>query len=69
MATTRLSRNNVHTTQIKATDFKVIHFFDEKAKRKDGELGGEIILIYSLGEDGVIREFSNGKWVPFPITL
>jgi hypothetical protein len=65
---TRLSRNNVHTVQIKATDFTVIHFYDEKAKRADGQVGGEIILIYALGEDGVVREYANGKWVPFPIT-
>ncbi len=53
---------------IKATDFKVVHFYDKKAIRPDGETGTEIVLLYSLGEDGVIREFSNGKWTPFPIT-
>jgi hypothetical protein len=65
---TRLSRNNLHLVQkIKATDFKVVHFFDEKAQRKDGQIGSEVILIYALGEDGIIREYANGKWVPFPI--
>jgi hypothetical protein len=54
--------------RIKAVDFKVIHFLDKHAPANDGGKGREIILVYSLGEDGVIREFSNGKWVPFPIT-
>lgn len=51
----------------KVTDFQVINFFDSHAKRSDGLAGSEIILIYALGEDGVIREFANGKWTPFPI--
>jgi hypothetical protein len=53
---------------IKVTDFQVISFFDEKAKRNDGAAGSEIILIYALGEDGVVREFANGKWTAFPVT-
>ena len=53
---------------IKAVDFKVIHFFDKQAPVSGGGKGREIILVYALGEDGVVREFANGKWVPFPIT-
>ena len=45
---------------IKATHFKVVHFHDPALQR-------EIVLIYSLGEDGVIREYSNNKWTEFPI--
>ena len=53
---------------IRAVDFKVINFYDKRVERKDGQMGSEIILIYALGEDGVVREFANGKWVAFPIT-
>jgi len=53
---------------IRAVDFKVINFFDKHAQTSDGNKGREIVLIYALGEDGVVREFANGKWVPFPIT-
>jgi hypothetical protein len=52
---------------VKAVGFQAIHFYDKKARRPDGETGSEIVLIYALGEDGVIREFSGGKWTPFPI--
>ena len=53
---------------IKVIQMEVIHFFDKKQINGDGSIGREIILIYSLGEDGVVREFSNGKWVAFPVT-
>jgi hypothetical protein len=58
---------------IRAVDFKVINFFDRHAAVQGvsakGHLdkGREVILIYALGEDGVVREFANGKWVAFPI--
>jgi hypothetical protein len=54
-------------TFIPAVDFKVIHFFDKRAPAQDGLVGREIILLYSLGQDGVIREFANQKWTPLPI--
>ena len=52
---------------IKACDFQVINFHDARAALPDGTLGREIILLYALGEDGVVREFSNGQWTPLPI--
>ena len=54
-------------TVIKVTDFQVLNFFDDNARRVDGMVGVEVVLIYALGEDGVIREFANGKWASFPI--
>jgi hypothetical protein len=60
-------RNGVKAT-IKVTDFQVLNFFDQSARGPDGRIGSEVILIYALGEDGVVREFANGKWVPFPIS-
>lgn len=53
---------------IRAVQMDVIHFFDKKQINTDGSTGREIILIYVLGEDGIVREFANGKWTPFPIT-
>jgi hypothetical protein len=52
---------------IRATDFQVISFHDPKAVRQDGLVGSEVILIYALGVDGIIREFSGGVWRAFPI--
>ena len=45
---------------IRAKQFETVTFYDSKMKR-------QVIILYTLGEDGVIREFSNGKWTPFPI--
>lgn len=45
---------------IRAVHFKVVHFHDPALQR-------EIVLIYALGEDGIVREFSNNKWTEFPI--
>ena len=53
---------------IKAVDFKVIHFFDKKFVLPEGGFGREIVVLYALGEDGIVREFTGGKWVPLPIT-
>ena len=52
---------------VKVVGFQVIHFHDKRARRPDGETGTEVVLIYALGEDGVVREFSNGKWATFPV--
>ena len=52
--------NDQSQDYIKALQFEAVHFFDPKAQR-------EIIILYSLGADGVIREFTNGKWAAFPI--
>lgn len=46
---------------IRVIDFKVVHFIEQKNSQN-------VILLYSLGEDGIVREFANGKWMPFPIT-
>jgi hypothetical protein len=46
--------------QIKAKSFQAVTFFDDLQKR-------QVIVLYSLGEDGLVREYTNGKWTPFPI--
>lgn len=45
---------------IKATSFQAVTFFDAEQKR-------QVIILYSLGQDGIVREFNNGVWKPFPI--
>lgn len=45
---------------IKAVDFQVIHLIDQKSNQN-------VILLYTLGEDGILREYTGGKWTPFPI--
>jgi hypothetical protein len=55
------SRNGqMRKPHIKAVSFSTVTFFDSKQDR-------QVILLYSLGEDGIVREFANGKWVGFPI--
>jgi hypothetical protein len=48
--------------QVKATNFQVVHFIDTTMKEPR-----PIILLYALGEDGVVYEFANGKWRAYPI--
>lgn len=50
------------SSYIRAQRFETVHFYDAKAKR-------QIIILYALGEDGIVREFTNGKWVGFPIPV
>jgi hypothetical protein len=46
---------------VRVVQFEVVTFFDSKLEK-------QIIMLYALGEDGIVREF-NGKWNPFPIKL
>jgi hypothetical protein len=46
---------------IQAIQFQAITFYDAKLER-------QVIMLYALGEDGILREFQNGKWNEFPIT-
>jgi hypothetical protein len=57
----RIKTNNGEAGDlVRAVDFKVVDFFDPELKR-------QIILLYALGEDGIVHEFANGKWHAFPI--
>lgn len=47
-------------TYVKVCQFEVVDFYDQKNKQ-------HVIIMYSLGEDGIIREFTGGKWQAFPI--
>ena len=44
---------------IKTVDFQVISF--------EGFAGDEVVQVYSLGEDGLIRVFEGSKWKLLPI--
>jgi hypothetical protein len=61
MSTKRISvRNGQTKAYIKVVAFAPITFYDAKLER-------QIIILYSLGEDGIVREFNNNKWTGFPI--
>lgn len=46
---------------IKVKAFETVSFYDDTQKR-------QVIVLYTLGEDGILREFTGGKWNAFPIT-
>jgi hypothetical protein len=46
---------------LRATQFTPVHFFDPELKR-------QVIILYALGEDGIVYEYTNQKWNPYPIT-
>ena len=45
---------------IRAESFQAVTFYDQPLQR-------QVIVLYALDETGVIREFNNGTWKPFPI--
>lgn len=45
---------------VRVTAFQPVTFFDPAQQR-------QVIILYSLGEDGVIREYVNQKWQPYPV--
>lgn len=48
-------------THIRTQAFQAVCFFDELQKR-------QVVLLYSLGEDGIIREFDGKEnWRAYPI--
>lgn len=49
---------------VKATSFQVIQFTDPSEKKPK-----PIIILYCLGEDGIVYEMSAGKWRPYPIEM
>ena len=57
----KLARIEPPKDVIRVESFQAVSFFDPEHKR-------QVIVLYSLGADGIVREYSNGKWTPFPIT-
>jgi hypothetical protein len=57
------------TERIRVDSFQVVHFKDTFVNTENGDkLEKEIVILYALGEDGVIYEMLGGKWLPIPIT-
>ena len=45
---------------VRAESFQAVTFYDPQQQR-------QVIVLYALGQDGVIREFGNNVWKPYPI--
>jgi hypothetical protein len=58
---TAVRKANPNGAQIKATSFQTVTFFDEKAQK-------QVILLYALGSDGIVREYQGDHWHAYPIT-
>lgn len=55
--------------KVRFTSFQVVHFKDKVKSNDNGKISDrEILILYGLGDDGVIYEFSNGKWMALPVT-
>jgi hypothetical protein len=52
---------------VRAVDFQVVSFLDQGVVNGDGTHGREVIYLFALGDDGVVRQYADGKWVGFPI--
>jgi hypothetical protein len=46
---------------VRVLQFQAVTFYDTAQQR-------QIIVLYSLGEDGIIREYGGNAWKPYPIT-
>lgn len=55
-----MSRNShgTATEHVKIVEFQVIHFSQSE---------GHPILIYALGNDGIMYELAGGRWAAYPI--
>jgi hypothetical protein len=50
-----------NTSYMPVIDFQTVCFYDLKAER-------QVVLIYALGQDGIVREFTGSdNWKAFPI--
>ena len=52
---------------VKVLNYNVINFEDTFFNEKGRKSERMVILIYALGEDGIVYELSAGKWLPLPI--
>lgn len=56
----RVNRDGAAQVIVPAVHFQAITWYDQENKR-------QIIMLYALGEDGIVRELNGGKWHPYPI--
>jgi hypothetical protein len=52
----------------KTTKFEVIHFEEDLKDEIGKHIRRQVILLYALGEDGVVYEMASGKWLALSIT-
>jgi hypothetical protein len=45
---------------VPATSFQAITFYDAKQER-------QVIVLYALGSDGIVREYNGQAWRQYPI--
>jgi hypothetical protein len=57
--TRKRMKRKPNADQITIIDFKLVSFFDAKVER-------QIVLVYALGSDGLLREFTGTEWKAFP---
>lgn len=62
MNTTR----TVNLTKVK--EFQLVHFRDNVKQDNGQAVDREILILYALAEDGIIYEYTGGKWLGLPIT-
>jgi len=56
-----IQKNGSKTTLVKITNFQVVQFHDPQQENRP------VIIMYALGEDGIIYEFNGAKWSAYPI--
>jgi hypothetical protein len=60
----RMSKSRTHAKQpsnlVRAVQFQAVTFYDPAQQR-------QVIVLYALDETGVIREYANNAWKPYPI--
>lgn len=53
---------------VKVVHFTALHWTEPVPEPNElKQVAREIILIYALGEDGIVYEMSGGSWLPLPI--
>jgi hypothetical protein len=62
-------KTSIATIKVKFIQFQVIHFKDKVKDTNNGKVSDrEVIILYGLGDDGIVYEFSGGKWLALPVT-
>ena len=56
----RKSGSGIKPEMIPTRAFQAVSFYDAETKR-------QLIILYCLGEDGILREYVGGKWNEYPV--
>lgn len=64
---TTTKRIEIDNSTVKVQHFEMVHFRD-KVKGENGKAQDrEVLILYALGENGIIYEYTGGKWLGLPI--